>query len=77
MALATARGAGKSFCPSEVARGLATEWRPLMPEIRRVAAGLQAEGALVATQKGRPVEVRVARGPIRLALASGQIGPRR
>jgi hypothetical protein len=38
-----------------------------MPAVRRVAAGMVAEGALVATQRGRPVDPAEARGPIRLA----------
>ena len=65
-ALAAARGAGRSFCPSEAARRLSADWRPLMPAVRRVAAGMVAEGALVATQRGRPVDPTRARGPIRL-----------
>jgi hypothetical protein len=65
MDLAHRRGAGRSFCPSEAARALAADWRPLMPEVRRVAAGLP----LVATQKGARVDPVTARGPIRLGLA--------
>lgn len=61
LALAAERGAGKSFCPSEAARRLSDDWRPLMPEIRRVGADL----GLRATQKGEPVDPRVAKGPIR------------
>ncbi|MBS0126306.1 DUF3253 domain-containing protein [Thetidibacter halocola] len=64
MALAAERGSARSFCPSEAARRLATDWRPLMPEIRRVAATLP----LRATQKGAPVDPLTARGPIRLSL---------
>lgn len=64
MALATARGPGKTFCPSEAARRLAADWRPLMTDVRRVAADLP----LVATQKGRPVDARLAKGPVRLGL---------
>ncbi|MFD1510821.1 DUF3253 domain-containing protein [Lacimonas salitolerans] len=64
MALARARGADKSFCPSEVARRLASDWRPLMPRVRAVAATLP----LLATQKGRPVDPHTAHGPIRLRL---------
>ena len=30
------RGAGKTICPSEVARTLAHDWRALMPDVRRV-----------------------------------------
>ncbi len=64
MDLAHRRGAGRSFCPSEAARALADDWRPLMAEVRRVAAGLP----LKATQKGIPVDPVTARGPIRLGL---------
>lgn len=64
MALARDRGAERSFCPSEAARRLAEDWRPLMGELRRVARDLP----LVATQRGRPVDPVAARGPIRLAL---------
>ena len=65
IALAERRGPGKTFCPSEVARNLAADWRPLMPEVRRVAATLP----LRATRAGRTVDPRDARGPIRLGLA--------
>lgn len=64
MDLAHRRGAGTSFCPSEAARALSDDWRPLMPEVRRVAAGLP----LLATQKGTRVDPVTARGPIRLRL---------
>ncbi|MCU0907846.1 MAG: DUF3253 domain-containing protein [Rhodobacteraceae bacterium] len=62
MDLAERRGAGASFCPSEAARALADDWRPLMADARRVAAGLP----LLATQGGVPVDPMTARGPIRL-----------
>lgn len=67
MDLAQRRGTGASFCPSEAARALSGDWRPLMPEVRRVAGTLP----LVATQKGRPVDPVGAKGPIRLSLACG------
>ena len=63
-ALASKRGVGKTFCPSEAARTLSDDWRALMPDVRRVAAGLP----LVATQKGHVVDVARARGPIRLGI---------
>ena len=65
MDLAHRRGAGASFCPSEAARALSDDWRPLMPEVRRVASTLP----LVATQRGTPVDPLTARGPIRFRLA--------
>jgi hypothetical protein len=64
MDLAHRRGRGATFCPSEAARALSADWRPLMSEVRRVAAGLP----LRATQGGREVDPRAARGPIRLGL---------
>ena len=59
-----AQRAPKSFCPSEAARRLSDDWRPLMGDVRRVAATLP----LVATQKGVPVDPLTAKGPIRMAL---------
>ncbi|MEL7026561.1 MAG: DUF3253 domain-containing protein [Pseudomonadota bacterium] len=64
MDLAYRRGQKKTFCPSEVARGLSEDWRPLMDEVRRVAASLP----LQATQKGKPVDPVRAKGAIRLGL---------
>ncbi|MEL6595393.1 MAG: DUF3253 domain-containing protein [Pseudomonadota bacterium] len=63
-----ARGAGKSICPSEVARGLSEDWRDLMPEVRRVAGVLSRDGQVRVTQKGTPIDPELARGPIRLSL---------
>lgn len=71
LTLAHERGMSSSFCPSDVARRVAADWRPLMPQVRRVAAALQAEGWVQATQKGSPVDPLAARGPIRLRLAQG------
>jgi len=74
MAAVRARGPGRTVCPSEPARALAEDWRPLLPQVRAVAARLVGQGALVATQKGAPVDPLAARGPIRLGLPPG---PRR
>jgi hypothetical protein len=68
LTLALERGAA-SFCPSEAARRLAADWRPLMPAVRQAAAALRAEGWLQASQRGAPVDPVAARGPIRLRLA--------
>jgi hypothetical protein len=62
--LALAR-AGASFCPSEAARALASDWRPLMPRIRALAAGMPE---LRATRRGAEVPADGPGGPIRLAL---------
>ena len=56
-----------TFCPSETARALAAEWRPLMPEIRRVAATMCDAGELKCTQRGQPAYPLTALGPIRLS----------
>lgn len=66
LAALAARGPGKSVCPSEPARALAADWRPLMPRVRETAARLAREGRLVVTQKGGPADALTARGPIRL-----------
>ena len=61
-ALAEAR-VPKTICPSEAARALASDWRPLMPRIRAVAATLPG---IEASQGGTVVDAVAARGPIRL-----------
>lgn len=53
----------RSICPSEVARALAPDWRPLMPRVRQVAAGMHG---IAVTQGGVEVDARTARGPVRL-----------
>lgn len=63
-ALAAER-APRTFCPSEAARRLSAEWRPLMGDMRRVAGAI----GLRATQGGAEVDPVAARGPIRLAAA--------
>lgn len=63
------RDPGKTICPSDAARALAGErFRPLMAPVRDVAATLADEGQIEVTQRGRPVDPRGARGPIRLRL---------
>jgi hypothetical protein len=59
------RDEGKTICPSEAARALADDWRPLMDDVRRVADGMDD---VEITQKGRAVDLDAARGPIRLRL---------
>ena len=54
-----------TICPSDAARALAEDWRPLMDPVRRVADGMDE---IEITQKGRVVELDAARGPIRLRL---------
>ena len=67
------RGAGKSICPSEVARTVAgsevrSAWEPLMEPTRQAARHLVAEGRLLITQHGREIDGSTAKGPVRLRL---------
>ncbi len=67
LSFAADRKQGATFCPSEAARQLSRDWRPLMPRVREVATALVEEGLLVCTQKGLPADPMAAHGPIRLA----------
>ena len=72
LALLAARAPGATVCPSEAARTLAPEdWRALMQPVRDAAAALADRGELEVTQRGRPVDPRAARGPIRLGRPAG------
>lgn len=58
---------GSSICPSDAARVVGGEgWRDLMPMAREVAGELADEAVVVIQQKGEPVVLATARGPIRL-----------
>lgn len=65
------RGPDKTICPSEAARVIAGDgdFRPYMDPVRDVAAQLAEEGRIEVTQKGQPVTIGEARGPIRLGQA--------
>ena len=77
--MATARGSGKSICPSEVARAFAQSrvrpgdppdaWRRYLPAVRQQALFLARRGRIVILRKGRPVDPQApVKGVIRLAL---------
>jgi hypothetical protein len=70
LAMAEARGPGKTLCPSEVARAHADDWRPLMERVRQAARRLAAQGRIEVLQKGRVVDPSDAAGPIRLRRGS-------
>ena len=77
--LLATRGGTSTLCPSEVARALAPDeprWRALMPEVRRVVAGLASRGLVRVTSHGIEVDVLEVHGPVRVGLppdtASGQ-----
>ena len=59
-----------TVCPSEAARAVAgedeTAWRPLMPAAREAAGRLADAGEVEVTQRGEVVDVRTARGPVRV-----------
>jgi hypothetical protein len=66
-ALLDARAPTASVCPSEAARAVDPEgWRDLMPAAREAAARLVAAGEAEVTQGGEVVDVRTARGPVRV-----------
>jgi hypothetical protein len=61
------RGAGKTICPSEAARRVASEdWEALMERTREAAGRLAAAGEIVITQGGVVLEGSRAKGAIRL-----------
>ncbi|MFD0934939.1 DUF3253 domain-containing protein [Methylobacterium trifolii] len=76
--LVAERGAGKTICPSEVARALggphSEGWGPLMQPVRRVAVGLAKAGRLPPLREGRPVDPDDFRGIYRLALPPADEG---
>lgn len=77
--LLAARAPGATICPSEAARRLAgdDDFQPLMGLVRDAAQRLVARGAIEVTQRGEPVELATARGPIRLRAVSGEVGEER
>jgi hypothetical protein len=64
--LTDGRGPTASICPSEVARSLSENWRPLLGAVRREAALLAEAGDIEILRKGRPVPPADVRGVIRL-----------
>lgn len=69
-----AAGPGKSIDPAIVARALGgspsdvVPWRVLIRRIRAAATALQDQGRIAVLRKGKPVNIRAARGVIRLGL---------
>ena len=65
--LLDARAAGATICPSEAARAVDPDgWRDLMPAARAAAGRLADQGVAEVTQGGEVVDVRTARGPVRI-----------
>jgi len=78
--LCAAAGPGRSVDPSTVARELGgrpeevVPWRALLRRIRAETVALQEAGRVVVLRKGKPVDIRAAKGVLRLALADGGPG---
>ncbi len=67
--LVQARGAGKTICPSEVARDLEPDrWRSLMKTVRVRAVALAKRGEIQITRKGKAVDPDQFKGVYRLRL---------
>jgi hypothetical protein len=65
--LLSQRAAGASICPSDAARAARPDsWRGLMGEVRAAAGRLAAQGRVDVTQRGEPVDIDRARGPVRI-----------
>jgi hypothetical protein len=65
--LLDARARGATICPSEAARAVGgDDWQHLMEPTRAAARRLHADGRVVITQRGRPVDPSAAKGPIRI-----------
>jgi hypothetical protein len=66
--IAAERGEEKSFCPSEVARALSEDWRPLLTHVRAAARRLAEAGQIDILRHGKPIEPAAMKGVIRLRL---------
>ncbi|MGC8549540.1 MAG: DUF3253 domain-containing protein [Acidobacteriaceae bacterium] len=70
LTLLARRGAGKTICPSEVARALHPEdWEQWMARTRAAGRRLVAQGKIVITQRGQVADPSRARGAIRFRKA--------
>ena len=66
--LLDARARGVTICPSEAARAVADDWKPLMERVRSAVRRLVVAGAVEVLQGGRVVDPSTAKGPIRVRL---------
>lgn len=72
--MATARGADKSICPSEVARVMFGEnWRKEMQAVRDTAFDLAEQNRVIVMQKGKRVDRNNLKGPIRVKIINPEI----
>lgn len=69
LTVATQRGAEKSTCPSEIARMLfPNDWRKHMTEVVHAAVALHQQNKVSITQKGKVIDVKHIKGPIRIKI---------
>ncbi len=69
LTLTSARGIGKTICPSEVAQAIdQTEWRRLMKRVRHIAASLAKSERIAIYRKGKVIDPDEIKGVIRLGL---------
>ncbi|MDQ3577466.1 MAG: DUF3253 domain-containing protein [Actinomycetota bacterium] len=69
LALTFTRGADSSTCPSDAARAVADNWRPLLPQARELARDLARTGDVRLTQRGELLDPDAEwRGPIRIRM---------
>jgi hypothetical protein len=66
--LLDARARGTTICPSEAARAVADDWKPLMERARSAVRRLVVAGEVEVLQGGRVVDPSTAKGPIRVRL---------
>ncbi|WP_415923067.1 DUF3253 domain-containing protein [Steroidobacter sp.] len=66
--LLQARGPNKTICPSELLSGDDKQNPALMEEVRSSARTLASQNLIEFTQRGKVVDPKTARGPIRLRL---------
>jgi hypothetical protein len=65
---AEAVGAARSLCPSDIAKALSPDWRPLLSSVRKAAIMLAVAGRIDILRKGRPIDPTQTHGVIRLRL---------
>jgi Protein of unknown function (DUF3253) len=66
--IAEQRGADKSLCPTDVARALAEDWRPLLFEVRAAGRRLAEQDRIEILRHGKPIVPGAMKGVIRLRL---------
>ncbi|MBM7772467.1 hypothetical protein JOD54_002671 [Actinokineospora baliensis] len=61
-----------STCPSDAARAVTDDWRPLLPRARELARDLARAGEVRLTQRGAVLDPDGQwRGPIRIRVSDG------